>query len=181
MKRIQMKGLRLGWILMGALFLSSCGGFSGSLMTRSANRQRNQTTEEGIFMLVNRERSRRGLQEVRFDAGLQELAARHARVLASSIDPTRGKPSHREAHQGFDARSRRARALGYLVLAEVVMIGYAGDLNAVPERSLRGWLGSPGHRSAILHKDRRLMGVASRILPDGRYFVVGLLSNRRIR
>jgi len=108
------------------------------------------------------------------------MANDHAGQLARSVDPTTGKPSQRIAHQGFKERAALARSLGYLVLSEVVMVGYSGDLGEVAGRSVRGWLASANHRPAILHPDRRLIGVATRILTDGRYFTVGLLSNARL-
>jgi uncharacterized protein YkwD len=54
-------------------------------------------------------------------------------------------------------------------------------LSAVAERTIKGWLNSTNHRRAILHPDRRVMGVETRLPADGRYFVVGILSNGRGR
>jgi uncharacterized protein YkwD len=154
--------------------LSSCGSAEFSGVFRRSD-------EDRLLALVNRERSRRGLEKLRADKGLRSMADEHAGVLVKRVDPTRGRPSFQAAHQGFNNRAKQAREQGYLVLSEVIMIGYAGDFQAVPERTLKGWLGSSEHRSAILHEDRRLMGIASRVLPDQRYFVVGLLSNGRFR
>ena len=61
------------------------------------------------------------------------------------------------------------------------MIGYAGDFSAAAARTIKGWLNSPSHRGAILHPDRRVMGAETNLPVDGRYFVVGLLSNGRRR
>lgn len=165
-------------VLVLPLVLASCG--TGNLPVE-ADPLASRSVDERVLALVNRERSRRGLEKVRLDPGLQQMAARHALALARRVDPSKKRPSHATAHQGFDARARQARTDGYLVLSEVVMVGYGGDLGAVPERTVQGWLGSTEHRNALLQRDRRLMGIASRIVQDGRYFVVGLLSNGQIR
>lgn len=130
---------------------------------------------------VNQERARRGLRPVASDGSLRMLASQHASFLVHNVDPTRGKPRSSTAHAGFKLRSRNAAKQGYQVVSEVVMIGYAGDLSAVAERTIKGWLNSTNHRRAILHPDRRVMGVETRLPADGRYFVVGILSNWRGR
>jgi len=150
-------------------------------MSGISHRRSNAATSARVLKLVNGERAKRGLAPVRSDDGLRLMAEDHAIDLAATVDPTRGKPSRQTAHRGFDRRAREATRKGYLVLAEVVMIGYAGDLNAVARRTVRGWLGSWSHRTAILDGDRRIMGISTRIMADGRYFVVGLLSNGRSR
>lgn len=161
--------------------LVSCGPWTPTAsLTTSSDRRVDQATSRQVIQRLNRERGDRGLGPLVFDAGLTRMADEHARRLARSVDPTTGKPSQRVAHQGFKERAALARSLGYLVLSEVVMVGYAGNLQAVAERSVRGWLSSASHRPAILHPDRRLIGVATRILADGRYFTVGLLSNARL-
>lgn len=168
-------------ILCGAVLsvlVPSCGG---GLLTTVSNRQRDQATSARVIYLVNQERAKRGLQQVRSEEGLRRMAEQHVLDLAASVDPTRGKPSSAMAHKGFKERSDVALAQGYRVISEVVMIGYAGNLNAVAERTLRGWVRSSSHRAAILQGDRRIIGVSTRILKDGRYFVTGLMSNGRVR
>lgn len=141
----------------------------------------NRATSRKVIRFVNQERARRNLPVLATDRRLAELAEAHVGFLVRSVDPTRGKPSARTAHHGFKPRAARAESAGYRILSEVVMIGYAGDLQAVAERTLQGWLTSPSHREAILHPDRRVIGVTTRVLPDHRYFVVGLLSDGRGR
>lgn len=160
-------------VLVGSFFVSCSGVSSG--------RNTEYSTSLEVLRQVNRERSRRGLQTVRPDPTLSWVAGEHASGLVRSVDPTRGRPSHSAAHAGFRQRSKKAEAQGYRVVSEVVMIGYAGDLSAVAARTIRGWLQSSSHRGAILHPDRRVMGVETRLPADGRYFVVGILSNGRGR
>jgi uncharacterized protein YkwD len=162
-------------LFLPLLFLVSCGG-----LTTKSDRRYDQATSDKVIRRVNQERADRGLPLLTRNPGLAQMASQHAARLAGSVDPTIRKPTRAMAHQGFKDRAARARSEGYLVLSEVVMVGYAGNLAAVADRSVKGWLSSSLHRAAILHPDRRLIGVASRILEDGRYFTVGLLSNGRL-
>ena len=162
-------------VLMAAVFLSSCGGVSN----RSSNRAAENATSVQVLRAVNREREQRGLGQLVPDAGLRELAGQHASYLTRAVDPTRGKPTSAMAHANFRSRAKKGEAAGYRVVSEVVMIGSEGDLSAVARRTVTGWLSSPSHRAAMLHKDRRVMGVGTRLPVDRRYFVVGILSNGR--
>ncbi len=155
--------------LVGALIFSSCGN--------SSNRDTENATSVRVLQAVNQERAERGLGRVVADTGLQKIAVGHGGYLARNVYPSKRKPTGAVAHANFQGRARRARKEKYQVLSEVVMIGYAGDLSAVPQRTIKGWLNSPDHREAILNKDRKVMGIETRLPEDGRYFVVGLLSN----
>lgn len=163
---MQTKLLRIPLFVFLLLFLVSCGGVS-------SNRSAENFTSQQVLRGVNQERAKRGLQPLVPDGQLGLLAGQHASYLARNVDPTRGRPRPSAAHAGFKQRSRRAEKQGYRVVSEVVMIGYAGDLSAVAGRTIKGWLSSASHRAAILHPDRRVMGVETRLPADGRYFVVG--------
>lgn len=156
-----------------AIFLSSCGGTS--------IRTTENATSARVMNLVNQERAKMGLGRVVLEGGLRQMAAGHAGFLERNVSPLSGRPSKSMAHYGFQERAKMARERNYLVLSEVVMIGYAGDLSAVAERTIQGWLSSPSHRKAILNPDRRIMGIETRLPADGRYFVVGLLSNGKFK
>ncbi len=134
-----------------------------------------------VLQAVNQERVKRGLGTVVPDAGLRRLAIGHGNFLMRNVHPSKRKPTREMAHANFKQRASQATKEKYQVLSEVVMVGYAGDLSAVPQRTITGWLNSPAHRKAILNKDRKIMGVETRLPADGRYFVVGLLSNGRGR
>lgn len=162
-------------LLLAAFVLSSCSSISYS------NRGAENAASVEVLRAVNRERAQRGLVQLRPDAGLKALAGTHTSYLRSTVDPRRGKPTNAMAHANFGSRAKKGEAAGYRVVSEVVMIGYAGDLSAVAQRTVKGWLSSPGHRAAILNPDRRVMGVETSLPADQRYFVVGILSNGRGR
>jgi len=157
--------------LLVVLLFPSCG---------LSVRQTEVATSDRVLTLVNLERAKRGLPKVVPEPGLREIAGEHGDFLAANVFPQRKKPTRGAAHAGFQERAKRAREERYYVLSEVVMVGYAGDLNAVAERTIAGWLRSPDHREAILNKDRGIMGIETRLPADGRYFVVGLLSNGKV-
>lgn len=156
-------------VVIMAFQLISCGGASP--------RAGEKTTSAQILRAVNSERGKRGLRPLVGDEGLRRIAESHAEFLLREVHPAKRRPTREIAHAQFEKRSQRAIKEGYQVLSEVVMIGYAGDLSAVPQRTIRGWLNSPAHRRAILQGDRKVMGIETRLPADGRYFVVGLLSN----
>ena len=162
-----------GLLVFGAFSLfSSCGQSSGA----SEN-----ATSVRVLEAVNRERVSRGLGEVRFDGGLKKIAGEHASFLAKNVYPQNKKPTREMAHANFKERGVKAKRKKYHSLSEVVMIGYAGDLDAVAERTITGWMNSPGHRKSILDPSRRVMGVETRLPSDQRYFVVGLLSDGQVK
>ena len=166
--------IRLLLVIVASGLFASCGG-------APLNREAEGTASQQVLKGVNQERVKRGLAPVASDGQLSSLAGQHASFLERNVDPTRGKPRASSAHAGFKQRSRNAEKLGYQVVSEVVMIGYAGDLSAVATRTIKGWLNSKSHRGAILNPDRRVMGVETRLPADGRYYVVGILSNGRGR
>ena len=156
---------------MVMVIFSSCGAPS--------SQSRENAMSSRVLQAVNRERVQRGLGTVKADAGLRRLAAGHGEYLVRNVHPAKRKPTKEMAHANFQERAAQATKEKYQVLSEVVMVGYAGDLSAVAERTILGWLNSPSHRRAILNGDRKIMGVVTRLPADGRYFVVGLLSNER--
>jgi uncharacterized protein YkwD len=160
-----------GLVLLAAFLFSSCGG--------SSSQSQENAMSSRVLQAVNHERVQRGMSAVQPDAGLRRLAAGHGNYLVRNVHPAKRKPTKEMAHANFQERAAQATKEKYRVLSEVVMVGYAGDLSAVAERTIEGWLNSPSHRRAILHPDRKIMGVATRLPADGRYFVVGLLSNER--
>ena len=165
--------LTQGALALSALtFFTSCG--------QSSSRAAENAASAGVLQAVNRERVSRGLSKVTFDQGLKTLAADHSSFLVRNVYPQNQKPTREVAHANFKSRAERAEKKKYQVLSEVVMIGYAGDLSAVPERTLQGWLNSPNHRRAILNPRRRVMGIETRLPSDQRYFVVGLLSDGQV-
>ena len=165
--------VQVGFALVVGMGLVSCAGPQVSV--------EEEVMSAEVLRAVNHERVKRGLGRVAADRRLQQLASPHGGFLVRHVYPNRGRPSREVAHAHFKKRSAQARRQNYRVLSEVVMVGYAGDLSAVPERTIKGWLTSPSHRRAILNKDRKVMGVETRLPGDGRYFVVGLLSNGRGR
>ena len=103
--------------------------------------------EKEILSLINAERMQRGAAPLNWDPGLHAVAVAHSRDMA-----TQGYLEHvnPRGHGSGD----RLRAAGY------VCVGTEGggtaeninftNRNRHPQNAFRNWLGSPGHRDAML-------------------------------
>lgn len=112
-----------------------------------AKRQARLTT----VCLLNRERARRGLRPLRLRHRLNVAATRHSRNMVRK---------RFFAHGNFAARILRTRYVtrrGAWALGENIAWG-SGSL-ATPAEIVRGWMRSPGHRSNILSRRFRDIGV----------------------
>jgi uncharacterized protein YkwD len=113
---------------------------------------------DATLCLINAERRRRGLPRLRFNRRLAKAAVRHARDMARH---------DYFAHDSRDGRNfvDRIRRSGYIrrssggwALGENLAWG-SGSL-ASPRAIVRAWMNSPGHRSNILNRRFREIGVA---------------------
>lgn len=116
--------------------------------------------ERRVFDLVNLERHRRGLQDLKWSAPLAEEARRHSARMAtlwffSHDDPERGALAKRLKEAGI-----RYRRCGENIFDEK---GYPDPaLQAV-----RGWMSSPGHRDMMLSPLFTHAGVGAAVRADG--------------
>ena len=104
--------------------------------------------ERRVIELINIEREQRGIGTLAWDSRLQAIAKAHSEDMAS-----KGYFEHTNM-EGLDYRER-AIAAGYRCpnpkwqgVAENLYFG--GGIHQRPQAAVESWLGSPGHRRAML-------------------------------
>jgi len=113
---------------------------------------------DSVIVLGNAERTRRGLAPLAHDAGLDGVAAAHARDMAE-----RGYFSH-VTPEGRDLAARlQAAHQTYRAAAENI----AGNESA--RRAIHAWLTSRGHRENLLSPDYDRIGVGVYRTPSSPY------------
>ena len=109
--------------------------------------------EREVVELVNRHRGARGLPALRVDERIGRQARSHSVAMAAGAVPP--------GHAGFDDRSDTLRRLMSCRRSAENVAFNRGYRNAASE-AMRGWLGSPGHRTNIEGPyDATGVGVAS--------------------
>ena len=116
--------------------------------------------EQRAIELTNRERKRRGLQPVRFNAQLQHAARRHSAAMAKH-----GYVGHKEPGVSSNL-IKRVKASGYRA-GSVRENVYGPDVSfsaidhdiLTPEEAVRQWIASPGHRKNLLSENVTDIGI----------------------
>ena len=110
-----------------------------------------ETTERATFCLINRERTTRGVRKLRRNARLDLASVRHARSMAAR---------NFFAHGNFVGRIRSAN---YLRGARSWRVGeniaWGSGTLGTPAEIVDAWMHSPGHRSNILNRGFREIGI----------------------
>lgn len=115
-----------------------------------------QTFTRRIWELTNQARAENGLQPLKRESGLDDLAALHSRNMARD---------ERFDHVDSQGMSVEGRALAYY--PEFLQVGIGENLYLIesskrefdPHRVVQGWLASPGHRANILDTDYTHIGI----------------------
>lgn len=114
--------------------------------------------EEKIVDLVNKERAQVGLNPVKMDEALRNVARKksedmHLKDYFDHTSPTYGSP--------FEMMNRFG--ISYMMAGENIAVGYE-----TPESVMLGWMNSPPHKANILKPEFTLMGVGYE--PAGYYW-----------
>jgi uncharacterized protein YkwD len=97
-----------------------------------------------VVQLVNDTRRRAGLHQLDTDTPLARFANSRSAAMAAE---------HLLSHSGWENAIRRAGLVDN-ALGENVAYNYA-----TPDAVMKGWMRSPGHRSNILHRTFKRLGV----------------------
>ena len=136
---------------------SACPGGNDELSAGSV-----RANEAITFCLLNKERTTRGLRKLRRDTRLDLASRRHARSMAAR---------NFFAHGNFVGRIRSAN---YLRGARSWRVGeniaWGSGVLGSPEEIVDAWMRSPGHRSNILSRGFREIGIGIAYgTPNGSY------------
>ena len=116
--------------------------------------------ETRVFSLINRVRSRSGLNELKINNYLSNLARQHSLDMATGKSPF--------GHQGFESRtSLIKRQIGAAYFAENVDYNQGYDDPA--NEAVEDWITSPKHLVNI-KGEYKLTGVGVAIAGDGGYY-----------
>ena len=127
--------------------------------------------EDGVDRRVNEHRTETGRSPLRRHAGLDAIARRHSRGMAS------GKVAL--GHAGFAERQAEAQRLVALSLfAENVSEHPKAKLDAVPEQAVSMWLESRGHRKN-LEGSFELTGIGAASNGEGSVFITQIFVKPR--
>lgn len=105
--------------------------------------------EQQLLDLVNRERSKAGLQPLEWNAQLAQAALAHTRLLAHNRDLSHQFPGEPPLQERVGSTSLRFNSVAENV-AEAPTVPVAHD----------ALMHSPGHRANILHPDYNAVGIA---------------------
>jgi len=124
--------------------------------------------EEKLFYLVNQERSKHGLPELRLNPLLRSLARKHSQKMARARRLDHDFP-------GYDRLAVRARNAGlqFLSVGENLAVGDTFLMRLYHEQMLT----SPGHRENILFRNFTDLGVGIE-LSGNRYYVTQEFAGR---
>jgi len=117
--------------------------------------------EDQLFFLVNQERARRGLSELRFAAQLHDMARAHSNKMLRENQLAHDFPGYNKLAVRAVQAGLRFRSVG-----ENLAIGEIFVMRFFHEQMLE----SPGHCDNILFKDFTHLGVGI-VRGNGKYFI----------
>jgi uncharacterized protein YkwD len=121
--------------------------------------------EQRIVALIN---------EIRADHGLAQLTVKPCLVRAARVHSGEMGARQYFSHDSYNGESfdRRLLRLGYVRTGYTFWkvgenLAWGGGLYATPEVIVNGWMHSPAHRTVILTRTFRHIGVGVRVCADG--------------
>lgn len=165
----QRRAVRLVMVLLGLGLIGAVAGrvYFNMKLPRSEEELAGVNAEESrILDLVNQERKKAGLAELKLSGRLAVAARGHSYDMALR---------HYFSHQSADGVSPEQRIRGsgiaYAEMGEnIYMEDYPGR-DGMPERAIAGWLGSPNHRKNMLSPRFTATGVGTARAADGSTYV----------
>ncbi len=139
--------------------------------------------EKAVFKYSNIERSKEGLNELKFDDKLGEIAQSHSKDMVQRnffdhINPDSEDPTARASRMGFTKTKPLgggsysvgiAENIGMMPTGDVTGIGYvSNDVESLAKAQVKSWMRSPGHRANILDSQYSHLGVG--VAYDGTYY-----------
>lgn len=159
------------------LLASPAGTQAGEESSVNATSERARL-ELAIHERVNEVRQERGLSELAFDTELREVARYHSEDMAereyfSHTSPEGHTLQDRYERFGYDCRVP-AGEFEYKTGGENLFMYRSSmepSIETLANRSVAGWLDSPGHRRNLLDEDWRQEGIGVARADDGSVYV----------
>jgi uncharacterized protein YkwD len=151
----------LSFVLLAVSICMSAGVVPAGTLSRSNLAD----SEFQIFDLVNREREGRRLGELRWDDRLADMAREYSRQMA------RGNffSHYDEAGLTVIDRADRMRIRGWNRIGENLFL--TTGMRDLAPFAIRGWLGSPTHRTNMLDRGWTSTGIGIAQTRDGRVYI----------
>lgn len=140
--------------------------------------------ETMVFNKVNEERKKQGLQALKSEPKIAEVARLHSLDMAnrsyfSHVNPEGEDPTMRAKKRGIETETQKgsvimvgiAENIGMMPTGNVEGNGYVSSSNDVANAMMRGWMNSPGHRANILNVDYNFIGVGVAYNGYGTYYL----------
>lgn len=121
--------------------------------------------EAEVFELVNRERARKHLSTLLWDDRLSRLARDYSRQMAREGFFDHYDPKGRTVID----RAVAARIKNWSTIGENLFV--CDDHPSFARTAIRGWMGSPTHRTNMLDRGWTSTGIGIATAPDGSIFV----------
>ena len=121
-------------------------------------------SESEVVRLVNIERSKNGLSELKADWELSRVARYKSQDMKD-----KNYFSHTSPTYGSPFQMMKSFGISYKTAGENIAKGYA-----TPESVVKGWMNSPGHRANILNKSFTHIGVG--YVQSGNYWTQMFIS-----
>ena len=148
------------------LFLLVCTIAPREAMAQKGGKQK---MEQAVFSLINQHRKKMGLNELKMNSGISEIARTHSSNMATGITAF--------GHDGFNDRVEEIKTIIPTVHAEAENVAYGARSAA---EVVQMWLNSPGHKKNIEGK-YNLTGVGIVSDADGTLYFTQLLARKSNR
>jgi uncharacterized protein YkwD len=148
-----------------------------------------QDLEQRIHILINRERKTHGFSGIAWDDKLARIARKHSKDMASRTYFSHESPEGRDfffryQEQGYTCSIRTGTtihmgaeniALGHLyrsIRTVNGVVSYDWDtIDQIAQKTVQGWMNSPGHRKNILTPHWQNEGIGIFFATDGAVYV----------
>jgi uncharacterized protein YkwD len=135
-----------------SIYVSQASACSGA--TRQPGGQSVAEAQAAVTCLINKQRNRNHMRGVRYSISLGTAAQQHSVAMASQ---------NFFSHEGDGTPASRAANAGYMAGASAWGIGenleWGTGKAATPKAVVRAWMNSAEHRSVILSRQFRQVGV----------------------
>jgi uncharacterized protein YkwD len=163
------RAVRLAMALLGIALIAAIAGrvYLNTKRPQTVEQIAGVSAEEArILDLVNRERTKAGLTPLKLSGRLAVAARGHSYDMA-----LRHYFSHQSA-DGVSAEQRiRGSGIDYDDMAENIYMDDLPDITLIPERAVKAWLNSPGHRKNMLSANLTETGIGMARAADGATYV----------